>query len=147
MVVNNSAYQSLRHTWSFSFFLYIFTCLLAMCGLFCPACVLCASGSSAGPSLFRPGFQAFSDFFSWTSSFTDTFMMIFLGGGRRGPMLIICKCNEKKIKRQFKWLTVAPDYQCFPCWLARWPGCYCGTPQCQLPFPKRSHLAVERTQT
>ena len=51
-------------------------------------CVLVMSGSSTAPppvtSLFRPGFQAFSDFFSCTSS-TDTFMMILRGGGRRWP--------------------------------------------------------------
>lgn len=42
-----------------------------------------ASGSSGTLSLFIPGFQAFSDFLSWTSSITETFTMILRGGGRR----------------------------------------------------------------
>lgn len=61
--------------------------------IFALACVFCISGSSGSSSLFIPGFQAFSDFFSWISSLTDTFMMIFLGGGRRAPMFMSCECS------------------------------------------------------
>lgn len=65
-----------------------------------PTCVFRISGSSAALSLFNPGFQAFSDFFSWTSSFTDKFMMIFLGGGLRAPMFKSCEYAQQYIMKR-----------------------------------------------
>lgn len=60
-----------------------------------PTFVFIVSGSSTTHSRLEPGFQAFSAFCSLTSSIIGTFMMIFLGGGRRVPMFIGCAGRQE----------------------------------------------------